>query len=561
MLRPRRSLSSRTGPASSHTPASAARSTIWPALALLLGACGDPVAAQDDDATASTSSTSSTATDDAPTSTTAPDSTAGTDDTGDPPAPTCCGCLCVDPAWSCAATTCVLPDGTAAALTAEAGFIAVTSGGTAPVSRMWYVFRPADSAPEDRPLAVFFNGGPGYSTAILFGMNTNAVTMDPDVTGVSDLAANPHSWTRFANVLYIDPREVGYSYDVPPADGAGEQILFIPEHDAATFVRLLLAFLERHPQIRANPVVLVGESYGGHRAALMLEQILFHAELDTSHRYRDPTLHEALLRHFAAVFPDVAPEDLTPAQVAHQFGYQVLIQPAIDWLTTPTILTPDEEQSAALGCLPDSDHIQCDEPPGWAGQRTDRIVAGLRDPAILSRALGVDVASIAWMHADARAAAYPRGLADEHDEAALRAVFGELAPEESFYYPSFRRGGLVIGYDWTAKYYGYPYLRVMAEVQTFITDAGKDLVVYGPDIPRVLASYDDLVVAAVHDTAPIEGEPRPGRMRLTYTQAAGGMDREVRFPHYPLAGHMVTSRDPGELAEDVCRWLPDCELP
>lgn len=541
-------------PASRRGPA-AASASLRLGLALLLCACGDGVAAPDD---AASSSTSTPSTDDASTSTT--DALTSADDTGEPPA-TCCGCLCVDPDWSCAASTCVRPDGTAAALAAEAGFLAVTSGDGAPVSRMWYAFRPADTAPEDRPLAVFFNGGPGYSTAILFGMNTNAVTMDPDVAGASAVVANPHSWTRFANVLYVDPREAGFSYDVPPVDGPGEQIPFIPEHDAASFVRLLLAFLERHPQIRANPVILVGESYGGHRAALMLEQILFHAELDTSHRYRDPTLHEALLRHFAAVFPDLAPDDLTPARVAEQFGHQVLIQPAIDWLVTPTILTPDEEQAASLACVPEPDHIQCDEPLGWAEQLSAHVVAGLREPATLSQALGVDAASIAWMHADARAAAYPRGRADDDDESALRETFGELAPDESYYYSNYDRGGTVPGYFWQGNYYGYPYLRVMAHVETLITDAGKDLVVYGPDIPRVLASYDDVIDAVVHDTNPIEGEPRVGRMRLVYTEAAGGADRWIRFPRYPLAGHMVTVRSPGELAEDVCRWLPGCELP
>ncbi|MFA6033366.1 MAG: hypothetical protein WC889_10745, partial [Myxococcota bacterium] len=40
-------------------------------------------------------------------------------------------------------------------------------GVTTDEARMWYSFRPADTEPEKKPLAVFFNGGPGCTTAIL----------------------------------------------------------------------------------------------------------------------------------------------------------------------------------------------------------------------------------------------------------------------------------------------------------------------------------------------------------------------------------------------------------
>jgi hypothetical protein len=81
-----------------------------------------------------------------------------------PPEPRCCGCLCVDPLWSCSVETCLHPEGTAAALAPEAGFLAVpahefsyaTGSEMAVVhaaeARHWYVFQPADEAPETRPL-------------------------------------------------------------------------------------------------------------------------------------------------------------------------------------------------------------------------------------------------------------------------------------------------------------------------------------------------------------------------------------------------------------------------
>ena len=48
-------------------------------------------------------------------------------------------------------------------------------------ARIWYVFQPADENPEDKPLFVFFNGGPGGATSAgLFSANTGrkAVRVD-----------------------------------------------------------------------------------------------------------------------------------------------------------------------------------------------------------------------------------------------------------------------------------------------------------------------------------------------------------------------------------------------
>jgi hypothetical protein len=41
----------------------------------------------------------------------------------------------------------------------------------------------------------------------------------------------------------------------------------------------------------------------------------------------------------------------------------------------------------------------------------------------------------------------------------------------------------------------------------------------------------------------------------------GEPTRDIRFPHYPIAGHVVTHKQGAELAVDVCRWLAlDCPI-
>jgi hypothetical protein len=111
----------------------------------------------------------------------------------------CCGCLCGDATWSCSDDTCIDADGRAVELAPEAGFFEIAGGPyvsegadrEAPLHRVWYAFRPADEDPESKPLAVFYNGGPGSATTILFSFNTNFYTLDPEVTGGEPFVENP----------------------------------------------------------------------------------------------------------------------------------------------------------------------------------------------------------------------------------------------------------------------------------------------------------------------------------------------------------------------------------
>lgn len=528
-------------------------------------ACGDvpaPVVASATDTTDTGTGGTSTA-HEPTTGPSATDSSTGME----PAEPVCCGCLCLDPAWSCAADTCLLADGTVAELGPEAGFLAIAPHsfsylkgsdgvvGDAAEARLWYVFQPADEAPETRPLVVFFNGGPGYSTAILFGLNTGARTADPDVAGPAVVADNPHSWTRFANLLHVDVRETGFSYDIAPLDGPRPEAPFLAEHDAAYVAQAVLMFLRRHPQIAANPVMLVGESYGGLRAALISQLLLYPDELVTSTYYRNPQLRQAVLDHFARTRPELPPGPLDPSIVAQQFGTRVLIQPVISWLVQDAGPTPPEQRPMLLQCVDLPDPMQCDEPSSWSTPYTDAAVSALLDPTTLSAMTGVDATTIAWLRPENRVGAYPR-VPDDVDSSALAAEFGALAGGDVFYKPVFIRPG-VPGSSWTDPRYGLALLRTLPGVRTFITDAGKDILVFAPDIPAVLAGYDTVLASAVHDPEPMGGEARPGRIRVTYRPELG-LDEPVhtiRFPFYATAGHMVTIRQPGELLADIEAWF------
>ncbi len=91
-------------------------------------------------------------------------------------------------------------------------------------------------------------------------------------------------------------------------------------------------------------------------------------------------------------------------------------------------------------------------------------------------------------------------------------------------------------------------------MRTFVTDAGKDSLIYSPDLVPQLAHHADLVASATHDPEPVAGEPRPGRILVSFRPETGWTPAEIRFPFYAGAGHTVTARAPGELLADVADW-------
>jgi hypothetical protein len=211
---------------------------------------------------------------------------------------------------------------------------------TSSEARLWYSFHAADRDPATRPIFVFFNGGPGSaSSSGLMSMYTSRYTLDNriDSGGGDQYIANPTSWTRLGNLLYVDARQTGFSYnllDRVEDEGVRFQEFnaqnFNSFFDAADFVRLLLRFLARHPELRDNPVVIVGESYGGARATAMLHLLLNYASYgDGTEMYQDPALAAEIQAHLEAVFPEHHGQIVPPEVIARQFGHQVLVQPTL----------------------------------------------------------------------------------------------------------------------------------------------------------------------------------------------------------------------------------------
>jgi len=202
---------------------------------------------------------------------------------------------------------------------------------------IWYVFQPANENPEDKPLIVFFNGGPGSATGLLFGFNTGNLSMDPQLTGEEDIIESPASWATLGNLMYIDARQTGFSYctmdDVDEAKKRSDEFTsrnFNAFFDGADFIRVLLRFMAAHPVIKDNKVMIAGESYGGIRSTVMLNILQNYPRYANGGSiYQDSELVNEIQAHVDGVFPDYTGMEAPPEVMAQQFGLQVLIQPLL----------------------------------------------------------------------------------------------------------------------------------------------------------------------------------------------------------------------------------------
>jgi Serine carboxypeptidase len=502
-------------------------------------------------------------------------------------------------------------------IAAEAGFSQIEPvdfvlDGTSYVSepgRLWYAFEPALGDPAHAPLFVFFNGGPGSSTTeYLFAGNTAGQTEDPNFTGGAAIAPSPRPWTALGNLLYIDARQTGFSYDVnKDADDAGARRAgysnanFSSAFDAADFVRVVLRFLTAHAALAGSAVVLVGESYGGVRAAAMLHDLLHSETLRTSvSAYVDTALADEIDQHFTAIFPDLT-GPASPTTAARQFGRQILIEPVVagraQFEAAGQLLNQAGSPLYVLGKQIGKPYVPCDcDAACGTGNDCQRayvvdagrdphdidvtlaaqaahqaaVEASLSTPAVLASALGVALDGIPLLRASERSGAY-RAVSLAHlpwtpsDESALRSTLGQPAPWD-WYLLGENPGvaGLTrMGKDLMLPDWGADFLADLPYVKTFITHAMLDVVVYPPSIPASLAkAFPTLVSSVAVDSAPRKGVARPGWFTVHYAASAADGSapigpQTVRFPVYATSGHHVSSAQPVALEEDVATWMAE----
>ena len=439
----------------------------------------------------------------------------------------------------------------APALTSEAGFVELAPRQVSvhdralsldAKSEIFYNFRPADSGPEAKPLIVLFNG---FASDVVRAFGTGPTSVAPDGSVVN----NPDSLTRFANLLYLEPRQAGFSYDVidtrAPSAADCSQDVFSEYVDAADVLLATLHFLKAHAALR-GPVYWMGESYAGVRISWIL----------------------AYLRGAWSLAPyedDVLRAELAPLARERLMAGQILLEP---WLAgsahatairaacqNPSLLAA--VQASVTGPCLESNACQCADdfarsPYNYtlsAAEQDARIFAADAaqvSPGDAQALYGVRFEDIAGLGGSERARGFKCSTADAQtpDQSALAALLGALPSGQSYNlaYSPLTTGKGSLDPDWrTQTLVGSAFLDNAKSIDTLITDGARDLVV------------PELALASALGAVP--GSPTVSETANELLLGYASGTRSIAIRHFADAGHMITMIQPQAFADDLSAWL------
>ncbi|MFD1328976.1 S10 family peptidase [Mycoplana ramosa] len=153
------------------------------------------------------------------------------------------------------------------AYTATAGTLELRNQDGKINAKVFYTAYVADGASADRPITFAFNGGPGAASAYLHLGLVGPRIVEFDARNRDGtqprLADNHDSWLGFTDLVLIDPVGTGWSR---PAGKDAESAYFGVRQDAQSLAKAIALYIQKSGRI-ASPKYLLGESYGGLRAA------------------------------------------------------------------------------------------------------------------------------------------------------------------------------------------------------------------------------------------------------------------------------------------------------
>ncbi|MBI3514465.1 MAG: peptidase S10, partial [Proteobacteria bacterium] len=135
-----------------------------------------------------------------------------------------------------------------------------------------YTLNGQDAA--TRPITFAFNGGPGAASAYLhlgtMGPRVLAFGEEPEsLSTVRRLIDNPDTWLDMTDLVFVDPVGTGYSRGIGSDDEVAKQFWGVKQ-DIEAMAAVVRLFLTRSGRL-GSPKYLVGESYGGFRAARLAD--------------------------------------------------------------------------------------------------------------------------------------------------------------------------------------------------------------------------------------------------------------------------------------------------
>ncbi|MFS8143887.1 S10 family peptidase [Rhizobium sp. BR 249] len=153
------------------------------------------------------------------------------------------------------------------AYTATAGTLDLFGQDGAQTGAIFYTAYVQKDGGPNRPLTFAFNGGPGAASAFLHLGLVGPKVLDFGAEGRdgahAQLVDNPQSWLDFTDLVLIDPIGTGWSRTVKGDDASNYYSVNADAQSIAKAIALYIA----HNNRSNSPKYLLGESYGGFRAA------------------------------------------------------------------------------------------------------------------------------------------------------------------------------------------------------------------------------------------------------------------------------------------------------
>jgi len=154
------------------------------------------------------------------------------------------------------------------AYTATAGTLSlIDQSGERAAAIFYTAYVAKGSEPARRPVTFAFNGGPGAASAYLhLGLvgprilDVAPLSRDASTVRLQD---NPNTWLAFTDLVMIDPVGTGWSR-AAKADGANA--FWGVDRDAESLAKAIALWISNNGR-SASPKFILGESYGGFRAA------------------------------------------------------------------------------------------------------------------------------------------------------------------------------------------------------------------------------------------------------------------------------------------------------
>ena len=153
------------------------------------------------------------------------------------------------------------------AYTATAGTLAFYDQSGEQSASVFYTAYVAKNGGPNRPLTFVFNGGPGAASAFLhLGLvGPRILDFGPDGhdPARATLRDNPDTWLAFTDLVLIDPIGTGWSRTAKSDDA---KHFWSVRSDAESMAKAIALYVAKNERA-GSPKYLLGESYGGFRAA------------------------------------------------------------------------------------------------------------------------------------------------------------------------------------------------------------------------------------------------------------------------------------------------------